>query len=264
MLEKLLHAGTIASVGGERKDISVLFSDIRNFTSVSENVAPEKLMMHVSEYLSVVTNIIHQCSGNVDKFIGDSVMAFWGAPLEDDQHIQHACLAALLCHREICILNEKWRSIDKPVFYTRFGVNTGMAVVGNMGSFDRLNYTAIGDEVNLTARLEQANKVYGTQIIVSEAVYQACHENLLFRPIDIFVAKGRTHATAIYELVAMKTGREDLLATAGQLELCKLTIAAFAAFQGGKMDIAFKLYKEILAKFPEDPVASYYLNRIQA
>ncbi len=262
LLDKLIHTGAIASVGGERKEISVLFSDIRNFTTIAEKIPPEELMVHVSEYLNAVTRVIHQFNGNVDKFIGDSVMAFWGAPLSDEAHAEHACMAALMCHYQINKLNEIWEKMGKPVFYTRFGINTGMTVVGNMGSFDRLNYTAIGDEVNLAARLEQINKFYGTQIIVSQSVYLACKDKFLFRPVDIVLVKGKTKSTCIYELVAANFGPVKIRATDQQKELCELTTMAYEAYTAGKLDLSKSLYESLLIKFPEDPIAIFYLKRL--
>lgn len=219
-------------------------------------------MAHVSEYLNVMTQVIHQHSGNVDKYIGDSVMAFWGAPLDDPTHAVHACQAALSCCYQINELNDKWKKQGKPLFYTRFGINTGTTVVGNMGSFDRLNYTAIGDEVNIAARLEQINKIYGTQIIVSEAVYQKCKGKFLFRPIDIVRVKGKVNYTIIYELVASNEGSSKTRATVKQKELCQLTFSAYEAYHAGQTALSKSLYAAILDKFPDDPVAVFYLKRL--
>lgn len=262
LLAKLVHAGTIASVGGERKEMSVLFSDIRNFATVAEKISPEELMVHISEYLNIITQIIHRYHGNVDKFIGDAVMAFWGAPLDDLNHVSHACLAALSCRYHIGKLNESWKKQGKPLFYTRFGINTGVAVVGNMGSFDRLNYTAIGDEVNLAARLEQINKLYGTQIIVSEAVYLVCQNEFVFRPVDRVRLKGKSKETAIYELLAVNEGPQEIVVSEAQKELSQLTAMAYEAFHAEKIDLAKSLFQSILIKYPEDPVAVFYLKKM--
>jgi adenylate cyclase len=263
LIEKLIHAGTIAEVGGERRTVSILFSDIRNFTSLAENISAEILMAHISDYLNAVTAIIHQYQGNIDKFIGDAVMAFWGAPLDDPDHVKHACLAALTCHYKIRQLNEHWQKLGKPILYTRFGLSTGSAVVGNMGSFDRLNYTTLGDEVNLASRLEQINKIYGTQIMVSEAVYEACHKEFLFRPVDLVSVKGKVKRTAIYELVAVKYGDSELKATSAQLMLCDLTWEAYEAYQMREIERAVILFEEILVDFPSDPVATYYVKKLR-
>ncbi len=262
LIEKLMQLGTIAQVGGERKEISVLFSDIRDFTTIAEKIPPETLMLHLADYLNAVSAIIHHYQGNIDKFIGDAVMAFWGAPLDDAQHVQHSCMTALSCAHQINKMNEQWKKQGKPVFYTRFGLNTGVAVVGNMGSSDRLNYTAVGDVVNLALRLEDINKIYGTQIMVSEAVHHACHKEFLFRPVDVVKVKGKIKSTAIYELIAAKTGPEELIATPKQIELCELTFAAYEAFQSGEREKAMQIFKMILEKFPDDYVALYHLKNI--
>lgn len=259
---KLIHAGTIANVGGERKIISILFSDIKNFTTIAEGIPPETLMSHISEYLNIFTQVIHQYQGNVDKFIGDAVMAFWGAPLDDPDYAEHACLATLMCHYKINKLNQAWEKMGNPVFHTRFGLNLGIVVVGNMGSFDRLNYTAIGDEVNLASRLEKINKLYGTQIIVSEAVYHACKDKFLFRPVDTVLAKGKTKSTAIYELMASINGPNEILATGELKELAKLTNDAFEAYHAKNFDLSKSIFTLIMKKFPNDPIASFYMKRI--
>lgn len=262
IVAKLMSLGTIAQTGGVRREMSILFSDIHNFTPIAESMPPEELMQHMTDYFNTLTTVIHHYYGNIDKFIGDAVMAFWGAPLDDPEQTKHCCLAALSCRYHLKKINKEWKKIGKPVFHTRFGINTGIAVVGNMGSSDRLNYTAIGDEINLTARLEQINKVYGTHIIASESIYQACHEEFLFRPIDIVKVRGKKKTTPIYELVAAKFGPTELIATSAQIELCNLTWSAYEAYQNQEIERATTLFTEIIQKFPKDPLAEYYLKKI--
>jgi adenylate cyclase len=260
LIEKLMETGTVAEVGGERKEITILFSDIRGFTDISENMTPEDLMSHISVYVENMTQVIHQYQGNVDKYIGDAVMTFWGAPIDDAEHATHGCFAALMCRYRINQLNEIWLHENKPVLYTRYGLNTGAAIVGNMGSSDRLNYTAIGDNVNLASRLEGMNKVYGTEILVSESVYLAAKDQFLFRPVDKVRVKGKTALTAIYELVAKKDGPDEINATTEQLNLCVMSFEAYAEYHEGDKTKGIKMYQNILEKSPHDAVALYYLK----
>jgi len=191
----------IAEVGGKKQNITVLFTDITNFTEITEQTNPEQLMIHLSAYLNILTQCIQHNQGNIDKYIGDAIMAFWGAPLDDPDHIAHACQAALDCQREVHRINKQWEDQGKPILKTRFGLNAGDAIVGNMGSSDRLNYTALGDTVNLASRLEALNKTYQTEIIVSESVYKACSDKFIFKPLGTVQVRGKHQTTTIYELI---------------------------------------------------------------
>lgn len=263
LVEQLLQTRTIAEVGGQKKEITVLFSDIANFTEAAEKTAAETLMIHISEYLNSLTHIIQQNKGNIDKYIGDAIMAFWGAPIEDPDHIANACQATLACRKQVEIMNAEWLQAGKSLFPTRFGLHSGIAIVGNMGSSDRLNYTAIGDTVNLAARLETINKIYHTEIVVSQAIYEKCANQFLFRPLDIVQVKGKLQPTAIYELVAGKEGSVDFPPTSQQIELCELSRKAFLTYQQQDFNHAMDLFKKILALFPEDGMAKIYIHRCE-
>lgn len=195
LVEQLMRKGDIATLGGEIKNVTILFSDIQNFTHLSEKSDPNSLILCLSDYLNTMTDCIHANYGNIDKYIGDGIMAFWGAPNDDVDQIKHACRAVLLC-RDKAKLYKNMR--------TRFGLHAGPAIVGNVGSKDRLNYTAIGDTVNLAARLEELNKQYGTEIIVSESVYQAVQNEFMFRYLDTVKVQGKDNPVKIYELLTTK------------------------------------------------------------
>lgn len=206
LVVKLIHSGQIAVVGGEKKQVSILFTDIENFTNIAEKIPAEALTQQLSNYLDEVTQIIHQNNGNVDKYIGDSVMAFWGAPFPDAEQQYHACLTALKCKERIDALNEAWKLSGDPVFVTRFGIHTGEVIVGNVGSSDRLNYTILGDAVNFASRLEAANKVYDTKILVSEAIYTICKDFFEFRELPSITVKGKSDVAKVYELISVIMG----------------------------------------------------------
>lgn len=261
LVTQLLQTHMSVQLGGEKKQITVLFTDIANFTEIAEQADPEHLMQHVSEYLNELTEIIHHHRGNIDKYIGDAIMAFWNAPIDNPQHVYDACLALLTCQKRVHALNEKWRSAGKPIFHTRFGLNTGIALVGNMGSHDRINYTVIGDTVNLAARIEDINKMYGTEIIVSEFVVNECRNQFLFRPLDQVRVRGRHQLVTIYELVAAQNGTKNFRPTPQQLELCQLTSLAYQAYHQQNITEAQNLFRQLQEKFPQDKLAEIYLLR---
>src|SRR5262249_4099364 len=157
-------------LGGSRREVTVLFTDVEGFTSLTENVDPERVMLNMSRYLGVLSETIMAHGGTVDKFVGDGGMAIWNAPAKDPDHVAHACAATLACREANRKLNIEFEQEGWPAYKTRFGLHTGEATVGIIGSFDRMAYTVLGATVNLAARLEPLNKRYGSEILVSEAV----------------------------------------------------------------------------------------------
>lgn len=263
VVEHLLQTQTIAEVGGKKQPLTILFTDIENFTEITEKMDPELLMIQISEYLTVLTQCIQQHYGNIDKFIGDAVMAFWGAPIEDLDHTIHACQAVLACQFEMEKLNKTWKNLNKPTWITRYGLNSGTAIIGNMGSADRLNYTAIGDAVNLAARLETLNKIYKSNIIVSESIYAQCADKFLFRLLDTVQIRGKREIVTIYELIAAQPNSSEFSATPEQILLCDLSLKAYHTYLEGHFDKALSLFQEILDKFPDDGMAKLYIKRCQ-
>ncbi|MBF0287988.1 MAG: HAMP domain-containing protein [SAR324 cluster bacterium] len=190
-------------LGGEKKEITIYFTDLANFTALSEKLTPEDLISFLNQYLSEMTQIIEDNSGIVDKYIGDAIMAFWGAPLDVPDHPHKACTVALQHKAWHKGFSQKWQ--DHPLISTittRFGIHTGEVIVGNVGSERRWDYTIIGDSVNLASRLESLNKYYGTTILITEATHHALAEDLLTREIDLVQVKGKDKAIRIYELMA--------------------------------------------------------------
>ncbi len=186
-------------LGGVDRELTVFFSDIRGFTSLSETLTPQELVKHLNEYLSAMTDIILETGGTLDKYVGDEIMCFWGAPLEAPDHAERACRCALLQKKRLAELNEQWPTEKRLAI--GIGLNTGIMTVGNMGSAGRMNYTLMGDNVNLGARLEGTNKVYGTMIIVSEYTYARVKDKFIFRELDTIRVKGKNRPVVIYELV---------------------------------------------------------------
>jgi adenylate cyclase len=181
------------SLGSQRRMLSVLFADLQDFTPFAERSDPDQVSRVVAEFLEAMTAVIFEHGGTVDKFIGDSVMALWNAPLDDSQHASHACQAALAMQAALDALGERWEADGLPRQRMRIGVHTGLASVGNMGAPRRFAYTAIGDTVNVAARLEPLNATYGTRICVSEASFEAAggRARWLVRWLDRVAVKGR-------------------------------------------------------------------------
>jgi adenylate cyclase len=192
-------------LGGVREEVTVVFTDVRDFTTIAESADPDILMHQMSRYFSVLTEAFLAEGGTVDKFIGDAVMVFWNAPNPQPDHIERACRAVLSGRMACEKLNAQFEAEGLTPFFTRFGIHVGEAVVGNLGSMERMNYTALGNTVNLAARLEDLNKQFGTAILVSEGVYLRVQHCFQFRPLESVIAKGMTKGTRIFELVGAAT-----------------------------------------------------------
>lgn len=199
--DQLVSDPTRARLGGARREMTVLFSDIRGFTSVSEKGQPEDIVRTLNEYFTKMVEVVFKHQGTLDKFVGDMVMALFNAPLDDPAHADHAVEAALDMVDELMRLNEEWQAQGRPTLDIGIGINTGPMIAGNIGSEQIMSYTVIGDAVNLGSRLESLNKNYGTRIIISEATRVLLTGAYEMRPLGEVVVKGKTHPVAIYELV---------------------------------------------------------------
>ncbi len=261
---RLLEKNQDIELGGESKKLTILFSDIAGFTSVSENMTPQALMTHISDYFENLTQIIIHEKGTIDKYIGDAIMAFWGAPDDDPLRSFHACRAALLCQRALTQLNKNWELQNKPVLKTRFGIHAGEVVVGNMGSSERMNYTLIGDSVNLSSRLEGINKIYGTGIIISETVYGEVKDQFLCRVLDIVAVKGKKQGVKIYELLGQKDAENELCPTADQEAFCLAFEKAFEFYLKMNWEKALAGFLKLKGMIPSyDHTVDLYVDRCQ-
>ncbi|MBD2749601.1 adenylate/guanylate cyclase domain-containing protein [Microvirga sp. BT688] len=205
LVQQLVETGAELRLGGSRRKVTVLFTDIEGFTNITENADPEQVMLQTSRYFAVMTEVIVAHGGTVDKFVGDGIMAIWNAPTENADHVAHASAAVLACRDANQALNEAYMREGWPDYRTRFGLHTGEAVVGIIGSSDRMSYTALGATVNLAARLEPLNKEYGTTILVSEAVQQRVAEQFVFQAVDTIKPRGFEAAVQVFELRGMAT-----------------------------------------------------------
>jgi adenylate cyclase len=205
--EELVANPELARLGGHRREMTVLFSDIRGFTTLSEKGQPEEVVQTLNEYFTRMVQLVFLHKGTLDKFVGDMVMALFGAPLADPRHADHAVEAALDMVAELGTLNQTWKAEGRPELDIGIGINTGPMIAGNIGSDAIMSYTVIGDAVNLGSRLESLNKQYGTRIIISDATRLQLTGRYVFRPLGDVVVKGRTEAVAIFEVV----GRADAM-----------------------------------------------------
>ena len=205
LVQRVIDNSISTELGGVREEITVVFTDVRDFTTIAESADPDVLMHQTSRYFSALTDAFLAEGGTIDKFIGDAVMVFWNAPNPQPDHVDRACRAALAGRLACEKLNCQFEAEGLKPFFTRFGIHVGDAVVGNLGSTERMNYTALGNTVNLAARLEGLNKQFGTVILVSEDVYLRVRDRFRFRAFESVVAKGMTRETRIFELVGAST-----------------------------------------------------------
>jgi adenylate cyclase len=243
-----------------KTEITVMFSDVRGFTSISERLDAQELAALLNEYLTGMTQIVFRHSGTLDKYIGDSVMAFWGAPFENPNHATEGCRAALdmiACLKE---MQRKWKWEGRPELDIGIGICTGVASVGNLGSELRHEYTALGDTVNLASRLEGLNKEYGTHILLSDTTYAAVEDPfLVFRELDLIRVKGKLQPVTLYELVAARgTPEGDAPDLEERLELFAQGRACYRERRWQDAQIVFE---RLLERWPEDGPARMYMNR---
>lgn len=264
LVRKLIDKGGEVKVGGRSRKLTIFFSDIAGFTTVSEAYSADKLMLHLSEYLEELTNIIIKENGTIDKYIGDGIMAFWGAPQTDRDHALNACRAALQCQKRLADLNRHWNFEKKPVLETRIGIHTGDVIVGNMGSSERLNYTILGDSVNLAARLEGVNKVFNTKIIISEDTLHLVRDVAVVRPLDVVTVKGKDIPVKIYELIALTHSDPLLVPTDEQIEFADQFAKAFTHYQEQRWEQAIAGFEELIHTFGRDGPAEMYIKRCRA
>lgn len=240
------------ALGGERRTLTILFSDIRGFTTISEGLTPEGLMEIMNEYLTGMTDIILSQRGLVDKYIGDAVMAFWGAPLENNLQAVDACHSVMLMAERLKELNTHWHSRGLPHLEIGVGLNRGEVIVGNMGSATRFNYTVMGDSVNFASRLEGLNKEYGTQCLISDSVQKeiAGESDLRTRELDLVIVKGKKEPKLIFELLTTTVD-----------ETFERVLDAFAQgrteYVAGKWHDAISHFERALALRADGPSALY-------
>jgi class 3 adenylate cyclase len=256
LVDQIVRTRREAELFVERRELTLFFSDIEGFTTISETLLPNQMLALTSDFLASFTKAIQAHSGNVDKFIGDSVMAFWNAPLPEKDHALLACLAALDCQEAINQINSRSIASGLPAIRARIGIHSGMALVGNIGSEDRMNYTAMGDTVNLASRLEGANKQYGTTIMISESTKIAAGSGIETRPIDLVAVKGKSNAIMVHELI----GQSGQI-SAQLLRKIELTKQGWNHYIAKQFKESRLCYASVIAETGEDPLARLFIER---
>ena len=255
VVEQLIADPGKLELGGQEKVMTAIFTDIKGFSSFSEKMGPHDLVELLNEYLTEMTTIIMANKGTLDKYIGDAIVAFFGAPLDDEEHAVNACKAALESQRRLAQMREKWRERNLPPLEVRIGLNTGEMLVGNMGSDKTFNYTMMGDEVNLAARLEGVNKQYGTSICISENTLRATDGQFETRELDLVKVVGRETPVRLYELLALKGGL-----TKEQEEWRAAFAHALEIYNSQKWEEAMGEFEEV-ARLHDDGAARNYARR---
>jgi adenylate cyclase len=248
----------------KKTDITVMFSDIRGFTTISEKLDAQELALFLNQYLSDMTGLVFEHHGTLDKYIGDAVMAFWGAPFEEPGHAARGCNTGLKMMDRVREMQKKWEAEGKPHLDIGIGLNTGVASVGNMGSVLRYGYTALGDTVNLSSRLEGLNKDYGTHILVNETTYAATKDDgFVFRELDLIRVKGKLQPVTIYELIG-RTGQNSVYGTPEDVRArISLFQQARELYRKRRWAEAQKTFQIILDKWPDEGPSRTYWKRCQ-
>ncbi len=250
LVRSMLASGQEATLQGQTRELTVYFSDIVGMTTMAEGMHPDQLVQHLSRYFDEMTQGIESNGGTVDKFIGDAIMAFWGAPAPAVDHAVRACQTALWSQRKLAELRA---SPDTPWLANiraRIGIATGDVLVGNVGSHDRFNYTVMGDTVNLASRLEGLNKHYGTPILIGEATYQAAKDAIVARPIDIVQVMGKSLRVEVWEPLCLVTDDDP-----AARELAQIFVQGLAKYVARDFQGAAECYHDALRIRPHDPPA---------
>ena len=244
-------------LGGEERRLTVLFSDIRGFTTISEKLKPQALVKLMNDYLTPMTDIVLKNGGTVDKYMGDAIMAFWGAPIWQEDHSIRACRAALDMLKKLAELQVELEKAGLPRIDIGIGLSTGMVTVGNMGSNTRFDYTVMGDTVNLGSRLEGMNKEYGTHAIVPKYTYEDVKNEFVLRPLDLIKVKGKAIPIKIYELMGDKSEMEKLRGIVEGFE------AGLSYYWEKKWDMAEESFNNVLKLRQDDGPSKVFLSRIK-
>lgn len=251
LVRAVVASGQAADLSGETRELTIFFSDLAGFTTIAESRTPDELVKLLGEYFDNMSQIIAAERGTVDKYLGDGIMAFWGAPAPLVDHAARACAAALRCQQRVRELTANGTQLP-----TRIGLATGEVLVGNIGSTERMNYTVMGDTANLAARLESLNKQYGTVLAISETTFEQARPAIVARPIDVVAVKGKQRGVRVYELLAMAADHD-----AGAEALAADSTVALDAYLARRFDDAIAAWTRILDRRPGDRPATILRDR---
>ena len=256
IVDELIKNPEKMKLGGEKKIVSILYSDVKGFTTVSEKLSPEELVEFMNSYLTPMSEVVFKYEGTLDKYIGDALLAFYGAPLPQDDHPLRVIYSALDMLKKLKDLREKWQKENKPLIDIGIGINTGEVSVGNMGSNMRFDYTIMGDNVNLTQRVEELTRIYKNNILISEFTYQKIKDKVLCREIDQVTVRGRTQPLKIYEPICRMEEK-----TSENEDTIKHFEAGLRLYTDKNFSEAEKEFTQVLKSLPEDGPSKYYLEK---
>jgi class 3 adenylate cyclase len=258
VVEEIISDPARLQLGGINRHMTALFSDIKGFTSIAEKLTPSHLVDLLNHYLSTMSDVILEEKGTIDKYQGDAIVSFFGAPLELDDHALRACTAGIVMRRMETEINKYVleKGISPSPLLTRIGINTGEMVVGNMGTQKKMNYTIISNAVNLASRLEGVNKVYGTWILAADSTIQETKGKLLTRRLDFVKVVGINEAVRIHEILELKSDASDAL-----FELVYLFHKAMDMFEARNWKDAELAFSEVLKLYPNDGPSAVYVDR---
>ncbi len=268
LVQALIDSHVEPTLGGSRRNVTIMFTDVANFSTMSERLAPVDLMRKISAYYEVLAEQIGSHHGLIQKFLGDGLMGLWNTPSLDQEHVRNACNAALGCKLATNRLNADWESWGWYPMHTRIGLHVGDVAVGNVGTTDRMDYTAVGVAVNVASRLEGLNKVYGTQILCSQSVKQAADERFLFRSLDRVIPVGLGQPISIYELVGIRPEAgsafdQEAIVSEAQLAYCAAWEAAYALYLQQNWQAACDAFSALEAQQTEDALLALYVIRAE-
>ncbi|WP_178133270.1 adenylate/guanylate cyclase domain-containing protein [Vineibacter terrae] len=262
LVQRVIESPAGAVIGGARQPVTVLITDIAGFSQTAEAMEPEQLVERLSKYLESLGGVVMDHGGTIDKYIGDSIMAIWNAPSDDADHVGRACRAALAAAHASERLESKWTQRGRAVFRTRCGLHTGMAIVGNIGSLDRMNYTVVGAVPNVASRIEALNKVYGTQILASGQVAEAARDAFIWREVDMVVPAGMTRMLQVYEPMAARS--PEAAADQALIEaFVERWRVALAAYRRGDVAVAGEAFRALAAEDPNDGPCRTFVARCE-
>jgi len=260
-VDQLVQNPELATIRGDSRTITIMFSDVKGYTSYSEKRNPSEVVTILNQYLAAMTKVIMDFEGTLDKFLGDGIMAYWGAPIDQENHPELAIRCILAMIGELERLHEKWRAEGTEPFYFRIGINTGEVIAGNIGAEGKkIEYTVIGDNVNLSSRLEGTAKYYGVTAVVSESTYQQTKECFIYRELDNIKVVGKQKPIKVYELVKEKDNQESDEAL---LYNIKKFEEGLHFYKQRLWDEGIEIFSNLCEKNPEDKASQIFMERCQ-
>jgi adenylate cyclase len=258
VIKRLINNPDMLKLGGEQKRMTAFFSDVTSFSTISENLTPTQLVKLLNEYLSTMTDIILKHDGTIDKYEGDAIIAFFGAPVDYPEHALRACLASIEMQKTLEQMREVWQSQGRSQLTARMGINTGVMLVGNMGSTTRMDYTVMGDAVNLASRLEGVNKVYGTNMIISHFTFEDVRTAVQVRELDYIRVVGKTEPVKNYEIIGKKGETPELI-----LKALERFAKGRELYRKQEWALALERFHEIEQLKPNDRPAQVFIQRCE-